>query len=164
VWPPLSPGAPYAVVDWRALLACSGFNGSSAAACGVTRVTAPADPQGRIATLRAQPNGTDPFTATLTLLVPFCPASGAALLGEPEKFATLSERRFISAACTQAGLSFVVAGQPSEAVRFAALAAGGATVSVLNTTLPAAPGATLACTLSGAALACAPAPPALAAK
>lgn len=163
VWPPLTPGAPYAVADWRALLACSGVNGSSAASCGVARVTAPADPHGPVTTLHALPNGTDPFTATLTLLFPLCPASGAALLGEPEKIATVSERRFVSAACTPVGVAFVVAGQPGEAVRLAALAAGSASVSVLNTTLPATPGATLACTLVGAALQCAPAPPALAA-
>lgn len=156
-WPRLLPGAPYAVVDWAALQACA--DGSAAASCGVTLVQAPASLRAPVTTLPAQPHGVDPFTPTLTVVLPVCPTGdggrGAALIGELDKFATVSVQRFVSAECTAGGLSFVVAGQPGEAVRFAALAHGALTVSVLNATLPGSPGGTLACTLQGAALSCA---------
>jgi hypothetical protein len=165
IWPPLTPGASYVAVDWRTLQSCVANGLSPVAACGVTPITAPADGRGPVLTLPRSPNGTDPFTPTLTLILPVCPASaqkaqlgssglGAALIGELDKFATVSVQRFVSASCTPTGLAFVVVGQPGETLHLAALAVQ--TVLVLNATLPDAPGATLACTLDGSAFVCLP--------
>ena len=162
VWPPLAVAQPYVLVDWRKLLACSSKGGASAAACGVSNVTAPPSGSGTFAVIPSLPNGTDPFTATLTLIIPVCPAAGgglgAALLGEPGKFATISVRRFVSApVCTPRGLSFVVSGQPGETFLLAALASGAQSVSVVSATVPfTPPGALLDCSLEGSALTCVP--------
>jgi hypothetical protein len=165
VWPPLVAGAPYVVVDWRALQACSSANGSIIAACGITPIVGPSGGLDAVTTLPRSPAGTDIFTPTLTLVIPVCPGAGAggsggrlgaALLGEPDKIASVSVQRFVSASCTPTGLSFVVAGQPGEAVTLAAVAFGAQTVSVLNATVPSAPGSTLSCSLDGSALQCVP--------
>jgi len=109
LYPPLAPGARFAVAAWTAL----------AARGPVATLVAPADAHGVLITLPAVPAGTDKFMPTLTLFAPVC-ASGVALFGEYEKIATVSVQRFPGAAqCTPGGAEFSVAGVAGEDVGLA---------------------------------------------
>lgn len=157
LWPPITPGARYAAVSWHVLQRCA--NESAAASCGVALLTAPPLPAGQLLVLPRYAPGTDPFAPSLTVVVPRCPASGAALLGEAAKFATVSSQRVTALQCTAAGLTLTVQGLPGEAVELFALAGqGGAMrVAVARVMLPG-PRSRLAaaasCVLDGSTFSC----------
>ena len=128
VWPRLVSGGHYSMADVRMLRACASAALGNAAvedpvACGVGAFTAPTDVHNALPiTFEPPPNGTDPFTPNLLIIVPIQECSvPAALLGEPEKITGVSVQRFSSIGCVGNALGFNVVGQIGETVRFAAL-------------------------------------------
>jgi len=90
--------------------------------------------------LPATPTGGDPFTPTLTLIAPLCPGSGLGLLGEVDKFVTVSVQRFLGFHCTTTGLSFLVEGVAGESVRFAFADGNRGSIGLGNFTFPSSAG------------------------
>ena len=119
LWPPLAPGAQYATASWDALEGCA--NASTAAGCGISLLTAPPSPAGQLLVLPRFPAGADAFAPSLTIVVPRCNASGAALFGDAAKFATMSAQRFEALSCTSGGLAVTLQGLPGEAVKLVAM-------------------------------------------
>ena len=130
LWPRLSPTASYLVVDWAALQPC--VPGGGACPLGVV-VPGPPSPDTVLASLPQAPPGNASFTPSLTILTPLC-VSGYTLVGEVDKFATVSVQRFPRAVCTPTGVGFGVVGEPGEGVLLGVGGAGG--VVVVRITLP----------------------------
>ena len=95
-------------------------NGSAVAGCAELLTPAGA---GSLLTLHP-PAMEAPPAPTLHVFAPQC-ANGWTLLGELEKFATLSSQRFAVAECTEGGVRFVVHGMEDEAVEVTALSPAG---------------------------------------
>ena len=101
-------------------------NGTAAAEC------ATAIPAGsNLLSLKSPPLDA-PLAPALHVFAPEC-SNGWTLLGELNKFSTLSTQRFASTACTATGLSMKIVGVADERVEVTALSkVGKVVVSIVN--------------------------------
>jgi hypothetical protein len=159
LWPPLQLSAvsgAYLAVDWLALQKCA-VGQHALASCGVSILPSLNSRTDTVLSLSKYAEGSDPFTPTLTVVVPACAASGAALLGEIQKFATVSVQRFSELSCTPEGLQAAVTGLAAESVTIAGVSAGRAGISVATVTIPGRDGdgpQSVLCTLSASMWSC----------
>ena len=79
--------------------------------------------------------GTD-YAPTVSTVWPACPSSGAVLLGELQKYVSVSPQRFKSVTCTSSGVAATVVGTAGESVVVTAIKADK-TVVVMDVVIPA---------------------------
>jgi hypothetical protein len=137
-WPALAAGAPGHPLQYvyrfdQGGLSCG--NGTAASGCGVEAL----DPSAEVLlTLpaSAEAGSAGEYAPALVAVFPIC-ASGFALLGELEKFASLSaypSGRFSGVSCTEQGLGFTAHGSAGEVVTVTAMvpsSAGAAAAEAL---------------------------------
>jgi hypothetical protein len=119
------------------------MNGTTAASCGVHAVSSGVAPLLQLPA-NAKVGTANEYAPTLTTVVPVC-ASGYALLGELEKFASLSaypSGRFSAVGCTPSGVQCILHGTPGEEVSITVLVPDAdhhpaATVLALQRIIPA---------------------------